>query len=168
MGRNKKEAEQRAALQALRMIATEAPELGVKPPAIPAVLYNLSSGPSRTTRSTSSAAESFSDLGISEEYETARGGGGSSAAAGGSLPGTPASSIRRGAAPAAAQPPSPPSVLQRPATALSSRPSEFEIDSMDAGQLRRQLNAALQREAHLRALLSRLRSLWLEIDGALA
>ncbi|PRW57545.1 50S ribosomal L11 [Chlorella sorokiniana] len=162
-GRNKKEAEQRAAFQALCTIRDKAPELGVEPPAVPAVYYNLSSGPSRPTRSTGSTADSYSDLGHAEDYETTRSGGGSGAAAG-SLPGTPASSLYRDAAPAAATPPSPPSVLLRPATGLSSRPSEVEVDAMDAAQLRRQLKAALQREAGLRAVLGRLRA---EIDGAL-
>ena len=162
-GRNKKEAEQRAAFQALCMIACDAPELGVKPPPVPAVHYNLSSGPSRPTRSTSSTAGSFSDLGMSaDDYDTPRGGG-SGAAACGSLPGTPAGSVYRSAAPSVT-PPSPPSVLQRPPTGLSSRPSDAEVDAMDAAQLRRQLKAALQREAGLRALLGRLRA---EIDGAL-
>ena len=162
-GRNKKEAEQRAAFQALCMIAHDAPELGVQPPPVPAVYYNLSSGASRPTRSTGSTAGSFSDLGMSaEDYDTPRGGG-SSAAGFGSLPGTPACSVYRSAAPSAT-PPSPPSVLQRPATGLSSRPSDAEVDAMDAAQLRRQLKAALQREAGLRVLLGRLRA---EIDGAL-
>lgn len=143
------------------MISEQAPELGVKPPALPAVLYNLSSGPSHPTRSTSSTSDSCPEH-TSDAYDTA---GGSTMPAG-SLPGTPPSSVFRAAAAAAATPPppSPPSVLHRPASGQSSRPSEAEVDGMDAAQLRRQLKAALQREAQLRGLLGRLRA---AIDAAL-
>lgn len=162
LGRNKKEAEQRAAFQALAMISEQAPELGVRPPALPAVLYNLSSGPSRPTRSTSSTPESYPEH-TSDACDTAR-----STMAAGSPPGTPASSVYRAAAAATATPPplppSPPSVLHRPASGQSSRPSEAEVDVMDSAQLRRQLKAALQREAQMRGLLGRLRA---AIDGAL-
>lgn len=151
-GRSKKEAEQRAAYLALCRIADKAPELGAKPPPLPALLLGLSSGPShlRSTASPSAPASSTSGLSWSE-YETVPAPGSSIGA--GSLRGTGGRSPAGAATSTAGRRAAvlPPAALH--AIPSSGRPSDAEIYCMGAGQLRQELKAALQREARLPAVL---------------
>ena len=153
MGRNKQEAEQSCARQALAHIRAAAPQLGVPevpppphfPPASP---YTLSTLFSSAEAASSHLAAGSSAAGSVDGHGHMRStpGGTSSTASAAAAPGSPPQAADAAAAPSPAPAPS----------SRSAAASDADLDGMETDELRRALRQALARNVELAARVARL------------